>query len=429
MSSESSSRDVRMRGFTQRSPVAAAWEWIALHAQPLPVEQCPVGTACGRMLAEDVTSSMAVPAFDRAAMDGYAVVAADTVGAGDYSPIGLKIIGQSLPARECPLEVTSGTAVRIMTGAPVPAGADAVVPAEYAQEHTRSEAHGETVELTMSLPVGKHIGLRGEDVAVGQQILAAGHRLRPQDCGILASIGLGNVPVIRSPRVRLIVTGNELVVPGRPLQEHQIYEANSAMLTGLIGRDGGALVEIARLSDDRAAIRDALLAPGADVILISGGSSVGKEDHAPLLIDELGTLDLHGMAMRPSSPAGMGRIETVDENGSTCNVLVFLLPGNPVSCLCAYDFFAGRAIRQLGGRFIDWPYRQVTGTLTKKIVSAIGREDYCRVLIEDDRVTPLALSGASILSSTVRANGFVLVPADMEGYAPDTGVEVFLYDV
>ena len=194
-----------------------------------------------------------------------------------------------------------------------------------------------------------------KDVAVGQKILAAGHRLRPQDCGILASIGLGNVPVVRSPRVRLIVTGNELVVPGRPLQEHQIYEANSAMLTGLIARDGGALVEIARLSDDGAAIRDALLAPDADVILISGGSSVGKEDHAPLLIDELGTLDLHGMAMRPSSPAGMGRIESVDEAGKQTKCARVSAAGKScVVLVCLPTFLPA-------GRFGSWAAASLIG--------------------------------------------------------------------
>jgi molybdopterin molybdotransferase len=174
-----------------------------------------------------------------------------------------------------------------------------------------------------------------------------------------------------------------------------------------------------RLGDDPNTIREALLAPGADMILLSGGSSVGSEDYAPQLLAELGELAVHGVAMRPSSPAGIGRI------GDT---LVFLLPGNPVSCLCAYDFFAGRAIRLLGGRLPDWPHRTRRCAVARKIVSAIGRVDYCRVRLVDDRVEPIALSGASILSSTTRADGFVIVPAESEGYGPETEVTVFLYE-
>ena len=174
-----------------------------------------------------------------------------------------------------------------------------------------------------------------------------------------------------------------------------------------------------RLGDDPDKIRDALLAPGADVILVSGGSSVGSEDYAPRLIAEVGELAIHGVAMRPSSPAGVGRIGPA---------LVFLLPGNPVSCLCAYDFFAGRAIRLRGGRSTDWPHRTRQCAIARKIVSAIGRVDYCRVRVADGRAEPIALSGASILSSTTRADGFVIVPAESEGYGPGTAVTVYLYE-
>jgi molybdopterin molybdotransferase len=174
-----------------------------------------------------------------------------------------------------------------------------------------------------------------------------------------------------------------------------------------------------KLGDDPAQIRDALVEPGADVILVSGGSSVGSEDHAPRLLAEVGELAIHGVAMRPSSPAGAGRI------GDT---LVFLLPGNPVSCLCAYEFFAGRAIRILGGRQPNWPHRTREGIVSRKIVSDIGRVDYCRVRFVENQVEPLALSGASILSSTTRADGFVIVPAASEGYGPGATVTVYLYE-
>lgn len=410
---EQSSRDVRMRGFTHRHRVSDAWVWIDQHATLLEAETVPLTTLHGRVLADDVFASLNVPAFDRSAMDGYAVNASETDGAGDYSPLTFPVIGQSLPGKPFEGTLSPGTAVRIMTGAPLPIGADAVVPAEYAAEA------GHHVELTASVSPGKHVGHIGEDIRQGQQIFSQGRRLRPQDVGLLASLGIAEAQVVRRPVVRVVVTGNELVPPGQPRGPHQIYEANSSMLMGLIERDGGVLESILHCPDQKEAIREALTKPGADVVLVSGGSSVGAEDHAPMILAEEGTLDLHGIAMRPSSPAGMGRI------GSR---LVFLLPGNPVSCLCAYDFFAGRAIRKCGGRKIDWPHRTLELPLSRKLVSAVGRLDYCRVLIEEDRMEPIALSGASILSSTTRANGFVIIPEDLEGYAPGEMVTVYFYD-
>jgi molybdopterin molybdotransferase len=155
------------------------------------------------------------------------------------------------------------------------------------------------------------------------------------------------------------------------------------------------------------------------VVLVSGGSSVGQEDFAPGLLAEHGELAFHGLAMRPSSPTGMGRLD---------GRVVFLLPGNPVSCLCAYDFFAGRAIRLLGGRDAAWPYRSVRLPLARKLVSQVGRVDYARVRLANGLVEPLAISGASILSSTTIADGFVVVPADSEGYPAGAEVEVLLYE-
>ena len=164
----------------------------------------------------------------------------------------------------------------------------------------------------------------------------------------------------------------------------------------------------------------ALANASEDIILISGGSSVGVEDHAPRVLAELGELVAHGVALRPASPTGFGFLGARP---------VFLMPGNPVSCLCAYDLFAGRAVRRLGGRTGGWPYPSRIMPLRRKIASMVGRVDYVRVQIRDDRIEPLAISGASILSSTTRADGFVIVPGDLEGYAEGDSVLVHLYDV
>lgn len=407
--------DVRMRGFERRSTVAEAVAWVDAHATPLPSEPVSLEKSYRRVLAADAVAAIDVPPFDRSAMDGYALLAEETIGAGDYNPLRFRIVGESLPGRPSEVSIETGTAVRIMTGAPVPVGATGVVPAEFA-----SEEDG-VVAITSAVPAGKNIGRVGEDVRSGDALLSAGSWLRPQDVGMLASVGMAEVDVIRRPRVRLVVTGDELVRPGEDRPPHSIYESNSFVLRTLVERDGGHLESCRDVVDDRDAIRAGIADPGADVVLVSGGSSVGREDHAPSIVAEIGELPIHGVAMRPSSPAGMGHV------GES---LVFLLPGNPVSCLCAYDFFAGRAIRRRGGRSGDWPYVRTTGTLTRKISSVVGRTDYCRVRFDagSNDVEPLALSGASILSSTVRADGFVVVPAELEGYAPGATVDVHLYE-
>ena len=407
-------QDVRMRGFTSRVSVAEATDWIDTVAKPQRRDSIHVTESHGRVLCDGVVAEMDVPSFDRSAMDGYALKAAEADGASDYNPLEFRVIGESMPGKPFAGSVETGTCIRIMTGAPLPSGADAVIPAEYATETAGS------VSFSASVPSGKHIGRRGEDVQTGQQMLCAERRLRPQDVGLLASIGVSKVTVWSEPTVRLLVTGDELIPAGEPCGPHQIYDSNSCMLTGLVNRDGGRLEPIRRLVDDRAAIRAAMLEPGADLILVSGGSSVGAEDHAPTIVAEDGELVIHGIAIRPSSPTGMGRIG---------DSLVFLLPGNPVSCLCAYDFFAARAIRQLGGRTTAWPYVSQTAKVNRKIVSAIGRVDYCRVAIEaNGGIVPISTSGASILSSTTRADGFVVVPAESEGYAPGMSVEVNCYE-
>jgi molybdopterin molybdotransferase len=409
--------DVRMHGFAQRSEVHTALEWIDAHAARLDDETVPLDEASGRVLAAALIAPLDVPGFDRAAMDGYALPGAETSGASEYNPLTFAITGEALPGQPFSGSLQQGAAIRIMTGAPVPPAVDAVIPAEYATEENNA------IVVTRPVAPGQHVGHRGEDIREGSPALGAGRRLRPQDLGLIASLGIAQVRVVRRPRVRILVTGNEVKAPGEAKGPYQIYDANSYMLRGLVARDGGALESQRRLEDDRARIRSALAEPGADVILVSGGSSVGSEDHAPQLIAELGELAIHGIAMRPSSPAGMGRI-----GDTNVGALVFLLPGNPVSCLCAYDFFAGRAIRLLGGRPPDWPHRTVRAPVARKIVSAIGRVDYCRVRLVDEGVEPLALSGASILSSTTRADGFVIVPGPSEGYGPGTEVTVYLYD-
>ncbi len=374
-------------------------------------EPVDLGQLFGRVLAEDVVSEVDVPGFERAMMDGFAVQAADTLGASLYNKLPLCMIGTILPGSQFSGVISSGQAMKIMTGAAMPAGADAVLPVE------QTDCEAAQVSAIAEVSPGKHVGRRGEDIARGSVVLRAGRRIRPQDVGVLSSIGVARASVVRSPRVRIVITGNELLPAGSKPTGNLITDANGPMVAALVSRDGGLPIHPGIVADDPDAILAAMQGD-ADVVLVSGGSSVGQEDHAPNLLARHGELAIHGVAMRPSSPAGMGTM---------ANHLVFLLPGNPVSCLCAYDFFAGRAIRRMAGLPEDFPYVTAWLPLRRKLVSTVGRVDYARVRIVDGAVEPIAISGASILSSTTRADGFVIIPEDSEGYPAKAEVLVWLY--
>ena len=407
--------DPRMRGFKTRSTVEDVLALIDGRVGPLSSELVGLAHASGRVLTADVAAVEPLPGFDRAAMDGYAVRGEETHGADAYAPASFVRVGAARPGRAFPRPVQAGEAVEIATGSPMPEGADTVVPVEA----TRLD--GATVLVGEPIPVGRHVGPRGEDLATGALVLRAGRVLRPQDLGVLSGMGVAQVSVRARPRVTILVTGEELLPPGSRADGFRFADMNSPMLAALIGRDGGIPTTFGPLADDRDLIRRAVLGSSrvSDLLLVSGGSSTGPEDHAPGVVAELGELSIHGVALRPASPTGLGFV-----NG----VPVVLLPGNPVSCLCAYDLFAGRAVRRLGGRQPEWPYRSSVVPLERKLVSAVGRVDFALVTVRDGRADPLAIGGASALSSATRADGFVLVPADLEGYPAGAAVTVWRYD-
>jgi molybdopterin molybdotransferase len=418
MSSPPSLTDIRMRGFPTRTEVHAVVALLQQRVTPLATETSGLSEAAGRVLAADVTAQLPVPGFDRAAMDGYALRGQETFGADAYNPLEFDVIGESLPGRAFAGQVQPGQAVRIMTGAPLPDGADAVLQAEAAEEV--AVANRNRIRVREAVPPGRHVGHVGEDIAPGTIVLRAGRVLRPQDVGVLASLGVTPVPVVRRPSVALLVTGDELLPCGSRPEGYRIVDSNSVMVAALVRRDGGVPGAVQLLRDRAETVQAALQTTTEDVVLLSGGTAVGIEDHAPRVLQALGELCVHGVALRPASPTGIGFLGQRP---------VFLLPGNPVSCLCAYDLFAGPVVRRLGGRRWEMPYRTCRLPLARKIASMVGRVDYARVQVRDGQVEPLAVSGASLLSSTTRADGFVLVPAELEGFAPGEQVEVFLYDL
>ena len=404
--------DIRMRGFATRHDVDEALAILAQRITPLPSEMIALDEGLDRVLAADIIATADVPHFDRSAVDGYAVRARDTFGASDYNPIALALKGEIFPGRSPDLTLGANEAVRIMTGAPLPAGADAVVMAEYAEEE------GEHVNVLQPISPFKNVGRIGEDIRRGDVVLRRGRCLRPQDLGVLASIQVAQVPVYRRPAVALIITGNELVEVGEPLTSCKIVDSNSATLAGLCRRLGGLPVRKGIIGDDYHLIKDAIQKATEDVVIVTGGTSVGAEDFAPLIIQELGELAVHGVAMRPSSPVGFGFIQRRP---------IFLIPGNPVSALVAFDAFVGPTLQLMQGLRPAYPYAKVRGRLTRKISSAIGRVDFVRVRCTEAGVEPLRVTGASILSSTTRADGFVIVDKNSEGLDEGQEVEVYVY--
>lgn len=406
--------DVRMRGFRSRAAVAEVVAWIDGLAVDATAEEVALRESAGRVLASDVRSPVDVPSFRRAAMDGYALAGASTFGATEAEPLDLELVGDVRPGADpSDLVVAKGSAVFVRTGARMPEGADAVLPVEHAERAgTRLIVRGE-------VPPSRHVGRVGEDVEHGALVLARGRVLRPQDVGILSSIGLGRVPVLRRPVVLIVTTGDEILPEGSPPAGTRIADANGPMLAALATRDGAVVRALGPLPDGDPRLEAAIAGADVDLVVVAGASSVGPEDVAPALAARNGRLVFHGIAVRPASPTGFAWVG---------NRVVALLPGNPVSALCAWDLFVGRLVQRLAGRATRSPYPTIARPLARKVSSELGRTDYLRVRLEDDQVIPLTASGAGILSSAVRADGFVVVPAQSEGFAAGTVVEVSLYD-
>lgn len=405
--------DVRLRGFSRRALVEDALAWLDAHTERLETETVALSAGHGRVSAAAVMAPGDLPPCDCAAVDGYALRGVETAGASAYNPLPFRVQGEALPGRPFATAATPGAAVRISTGAPLPAGADAVLAAEYAVSDLTH------IEVTTAIAPGDHINRRGSDFRQGDPVLPVGRRLRPHDVGLLAALGCARIAVVRRPRVRLVITGTEWTAPGQASPVIPLYEANSLMLRGLIERDGGFLESCQTVPDEPAAIQETLLAVGADIVLVSGGSGSGRKDAVPNVVREHGELAFHGLALRPAGSTGLGRARGMP---------VVLLPGNPVACLCAYECFAGRAIRRLGGRAGDWPHPRRQVRVARKIVSGIGMVDYYRVRLSDQGVVPLTAGSAALWSSVTRADGFVIVPGSSEGYPPGAEVTVYCFD-
>ncbi len=408
---------VRMRGFTSYTKLADALEMVLSRVKQLEPEVVPFERALNRALAEDVISRVDLPPFDRAAVDGYAVRAADTFGATESKPVKLRVVGSVGVGSAARLEVGRGEAAKVATGAPMPRGADAVVMVE------QTKTEGEHVFIFAKLPPGKNVSAKGEDVRRGEVILEKGRLLRPQEVGMLAATGNVKVKVARRPKVAILATGEELRPPGARLREGEIIDANSYSLAAAVESCGGLPRRLGMVPDDARSLRRALRkASGYDMALISGGSSVGEQDLVPDVIAELGELLFHGVAIRPGGPTAFGVV-----GGKP----FFGLPGFPVSALVAFDMLVRPALRRMQGLPADRGYPKVRARLARKVSSTLGRMGIVRVRVREQAgelvAEPIRVAGSGILSSMTRADGFLTVPEDVEGLKEGSLVEVELY--
>jgi molybdopterin molybdotransferase len=401
--------DVRMKGFAKRTLVSEAHALIDQRVSQLGLERVPFSHALGRVLAEDVVASRDVPEHAKSAMDGYAVRASDLPGT-------LAVIGEIKAAEQLARAVGKGEAVRIMTGAKVPEGADAVVMAEDAQ------LDGDRVEIQVEPQVGQHILRIGEDLARGKPVLRAGRRLRPQDVSMLVMVDALEVAVRRRPRVRIVPTGTELVRAGTHARGSEVVESNSFMLQGLAVRDGAEPILHPIVKDDPSLLERALLEPGADVVVMTGGSSVGKEDFGPVVMRKIGELPIHGVHAKPASPTGIGFL------GSTA---VVLAPGYPVASYVAWDLFVRPIVQRMLGLDPHLPYATTRARLAKTLQKPAEQTMIVRVVLNETSSGPPMASalpgGAALLSTVTRADGFVHAPEGVTELTAGVEVEVHLY--
>ncbi len=388
--------------------------------EPLPPYDQPLLEALGLPVCEDVNSPMDLPAFDNSGMDGYAVTVADVAGASEDAPRILPVVGEVAAGQTKIFAMSPGTAVKIMTGAPVPAGAEAIVPVEW------TDGGAATVRVHQEPAAGQHVRRRGEDVQEGDLLLPDGAVLGPRQLGLMASVGKAQVRSRPRPRVVILSTGAELREPGTKLAHDAIYDANSFMLAAAVRSAGAIAYRVGIVSDDPAEFSDTLSDQlvRADVVITSGGVSKGEYDVVKEVLSDLGSVWFGQVKMQPGKPQGFGH---VGEDRTP----IFTLPGNPVSAYVSFELFVLPALRRMMGRV---PYRRPRLRLRagQTFRSAYGKEQFVRAKYAPNErggtVTPVGGHGSHLLGDLSWSDAIIVVPAETEIVEMDTYVDVLLLD-
>lgn len=389
-------------------------------------EIVPLPEALGRILVQPAFANDDLPPFANSAMDGYAVIAEDVVNASGAEPVSLTVIGDIPAGVVGDFSLTSGTAARIMTGAPLPAGADAIVPVEFTNEPWREPERPlqERIEINRPVNAGDYIRWPGEDVQAGSEVLPSGHRLRPQEIGVLASLGLAEISVVRKPRVALLATGDELISAHEPLVPGKIRNSNSYTLVAQVRSMGAEAVDLGVAKDTYLDV-ETKLAGGidqeADLFISTAGVSVGAFDVVKDVLVSGGEVGFWRVNMRPGKPLAFGAYGGVPYLG---------LPGNPVSAMVSFERFARPAILKLAGhRRLERPRVQA---IVQEEISSDGRESYLRAIVrqkEGEYVVELSgRQGSHVMTSLIHANGLLIVPAGVRHFQAGEIVEVMMLD-
>jgi len=387
---------------------------------PLPATSLPIMDVLGLAAAEDIAAAVALPSFDNSAMDGYAVRREDVVAASAENPVHLPVVGEIGAGQSGPTALPPGTAAKIMTGAPVPEGADSVVPYEW------TDRGAEQVRIEQAPAPAQHVRRAGEDVAVGDVLVSAGTVLGPRHLGLLASVGAATVAVRPRPRVVVLSTGSELRDPGTPLGRDSIYDGNSYLLAAAVRRAGAVAARVGIVPDEPRAFLDALeeQLTEADLVVTSGGVSQGDFDVVKAALAPLGTVWFGGVAMQPGKPQGFGHV-------GERRVPIFTLPGNPVSSYISFEQFVLPAIRTLMG--LEPAVRPTaTARLTRDLTSPDTRRQFARAThgVDDAGpwVSPVGRHGSHLIGDLASSNALVVVPEGVAKVAAGEQVQVLLLD-
>lgn len=400
--------------------VEEALSLILAQIIPNPQERVSLLDSLGRVLAEEIYSDIDLPPFTNSAVDGFAVRAEDTLGASDASPVLLQVLGEVVAGQSPTQSLLPKTAMRVMTGAPLPAGADAMVMIE----DTRM-CGSDSVEIRLETSVGRHIRYQGEELRQGSPVLPKGTPLHASEIGILATVGCREVPVYSLPRVAVISTGDELVglEQGATLQAGQIRDSNRYALASLVREVGGIVHSMVHIPDDMEATERAFrecVEAGAQVIVTAGGVSVGDRDFVKPVLEKLGRLEFWRISMKPGKPLAFGHI------GET---LFFGLPGNPVSALVTFELFVRPTLLKMAGHQLV-ERRKISALLAEAVPHTPGRREYVRAMVDWQSGKPVARitgdQGSSRLSSMIGANALLIVPEESAGLACGEWVEALL---
>ena len=417
--------------------VEEALERILSRARPLPAEDCAPEEAAGRVLAAPVVASTSLPPWDNTAMDGFAVRSSDVARASEDAPVELRVLAEVAAGHVPARDVEPGTALRITTGAMIPAGADAVVPVEDTDAPPGVAALPDSVRVRVPARPGANLRRAGEDVRLGETVLPSGRVLGPAGVALAAASGAARVTVVRRPRVGVLATGDELTPAGQPLGSGRIHDSNTPLLL-VQSRAAGAIATSFGIAPDDPSTLAGMLAEAvsrSDVVVLSGGVSVGAHDHVKDAFETLGEVALWRVAVQPGKPLAFGwttagRAGDVSDPGRP--VALFGLPGNPVSAFVTFELFVRPFLLTLAGQGADAGRPRVRATLAEPVTKSPGRRAFLRVRLEPDPALPGRLlarpaggQGSHMLSGLAAADGLAVVPEEVPGLPAGSEVEVW----